>query len=55
MSQKLSLSAMMTVALALIAAVTLPSCNPSNAINPEPVDKDFQLLATIIDALGQQG
>ena len=55
MSQKLSLSALMTVALALIAAVTLPSCNPSNAINPEPVDKDFQLLATIIDALGQQG
>ena len=55
MSQKLSLSALMTVALALIAVVTLPSCNPSNAINPEPVDKDFQLLATIIDALGQQG
>ena len=55
MSNTLSPSALMTVALALVAAVTLPSCNPSNAINPEPVDKDFQVLATIIDALGQQG
>ncbi len=44
-----------TALLALLAVAILPACNPSNAVNPEPVDKDFQLLATIIDALGQQG
>ena len=48
MSQKLSLSALMTVALALIAAVTLPSCNPSNAINPEPIDVGFRVMARYI-------
>ena len=55
MNQMTAPQFMMTASLALLAVVLLPACNPSNAVNPEPVDKDFQLLATIIDALGQQG
>ena len=42
-------------AFVVSTVVLLTSCNPSNAVNPAPVDKDFQMLATIIDALGQQG
>ena len=42
-------------AFVVSTVVLLTSCNPSNAVNPDPVNKDFQMLATIIDALGQQG
>ncbi|MDB4676483.1 cytochrome-c peroxidase [Flavobacteriales bacterium] len=42
-------------AFVVSTVVLLTSCNPSNAVNPDQVDKDFQMLATIIDALGQQG
>lgn len=55
MNHTYPLSGPMTFALALAAAFLLPACNPSNSVNPEPVDKDFQMLATMIDALGQQG
>ena len=39
----------------LVMLLAFPSCNPSNSVNPEPVSKDFQLLATIVDAMGEQG
>lgn len=48
-----SVSKLAFTAVALIMA--LASCTPSNSINPEPMGKDGQLLATLIDALGQQG
>jgi len=35
--------------------LAFPSCNPSSSVNPEPLSKDFQLLATILDAMGEQG
>lgn len=44
-----------TAALIVLAMFALPACNPSNAVSTEPVGKDFQMLATIIEALGQEG
>ena len=48
-------SALCTAACTISAAILLSSCNPSQSTNPEPQDKDSQMLATILDALGQQG
>ncbi len=48
-------SVLCTATCAISAAILLSSCHPSNATNPEPQTKDFQMLATIIDALGEQG
>jgi cytochrome c peroxidase len=44
-----------TAAFAFTTALLFSSCNPSADNNPEPEQQDAQMLATIIDALGQQG
>lgn len=43
------------LAFAVVALFALPACNPGNAVNPEPMQKDQLVLATILDAVGQQG
>ena len=55
MSIHVSLRTLCPVAGLLVMLLAFPSCNPSNSVNPEPVSKDFQLLATILDAMGEQG
>lgn len=55
MSDMNSLPQLMNTTAVLAVVLLLAACNPSNSVNPEPVGKDFQVLATMIDALGQQG
>jgi cytochrome c peroxidase len=43
------------LAFAVVALFALPACNPVNSVNPEPMQKDYLVLATILDAVGQQG
>ena len=39
----------------VVMVLAFPSCNPIQSVNPEPMSKDHLLLATILDAIGEQG
>lgn len=55
MNQNATPPALLTALLALLAMAALPSCNPIEDLGPQPASKDQALMATLIEALGEQG